>query len=155
MGRTPVPTSIKICRGNPGQRPINADEPAPPPIDSTPPRLLDGVALEKWNEMVALLRGMGVLTQADRTTLERYCLMYEQWAGLQQHFRETLRTQITQTGYSQVTAEATLEKQLRSDMLAIERQFGMTPAARSSMRVAPSASGPADPLESFIKSRSG
>lgn len=114
--------------------------------------MLDGVALDKWNEMVGLLSSMGVFTQADRTTLERYCLMYDQWSTLQQHFKENLRTQLTQTGYSQVTAEATLEKQLRSDMLAIERQFGMTPAARSTIKVS-GAAQTQDPLTAFISSR--
>lgn len=152
MGRTPVPTAIKMCRGNPGQRPLNADEPTPPPADPTPPRLLDGLALEKWEEMAALLSRMGVFTQADRTTLERYCLMYENWVALVKHLKEHGATQITATGYSQVTAESVLEKQLRADLLAIERQFGMTPAARSSMKVS-GAAAPADPLEAYIQSR--
>ena len=152
MGRTPLPTAIKAVRGNPGQRPLGDGEPTPPPADPRPPRMLDGVALDKWNEMVGLLSSMGVFTQADRTTLERYCLMYDQWATLQQHFKENLRTQLTQTGYSQVTAEATLEKQLRSDMLAIERQFGMTPAARSTIKVS-GAAQTQDPLTAFISSR--
>lgn len=152
MGRTPVPTAIKLCRGNPGQRPINQDEPAPPPADPTPPRLLDGLALEKWVEMAALLSRMGVFTQADRTTLERYCLMYEKWVGFVKHLKEHGDTQITSTGYSQVTAESVLEKQLRADLLAIERQFGMTPAARSSMKVSGAAPA-ADPLEAFVQAR--
>jgi P27 family predicted phage terminase small subunit len=103
--------------------------------------------------MSRLLLGMGVFTQADRTTLERYCLMHEQWCDLQKYFKENPRTQLTQTGYSQITAEATLEKQLRADLLAIERQFGMTPAARSTMKVSASATSSADPLEAYIQSR--
>jgi len=153
MGRHPTPTAIKLCRGNPGQRPINEDEPKPPPADVNPPRGLLGEALVKWEEMSRLLLGMGVFTQADRTTLERYCLMHEQWCDLQKYFKENPRTQLTQTGYSQITAEATLEKQLRADLLAIERQFGMTPAARSTMKVSASATSSADPLEAYIQSR--
>lgn len=151
MGRPPVPTAIKMCRGNPGQRPLGG-EPAPPPGDPAPPRLLDGLALEKWSEMVPLLTGMGVFTQADRTTLERYCLAYEQWVGMVKHVKEHGGTQITQTGYSQITAESALEKQLRADLLAIERQFGMTPASRATMKVS-GAAAPADPLEAYIQSR--
>jgi P27 family predicted phage terminase small subunit len=102
--------------------------------------------------MAALLSSMGVFTAADRHPLERYCLMYEQWQNLEAHCREHGYTQVTQTGYSQVTAEATLIKSLRSDMLAIERQFGMTPAARSTIK-APGASTPENPLASFIAKR--
>lgn len=61
-------------------------------------------------------------------------------------------TQITQTGYSQLTAEGSLFKTLPADLLKIEREFGMTPAARSSLKVQ-DASAPADPLEAFVQSK--
>lgn len=154
MGRTPAPTSLKVLRGNPGQRPLNAEEPIPPPADPNPPSNLAGVALEKWDEMVDLLSKMGVFTAADRQPLQRYCLMYEQWLALEAHCREHGWTQVTQSGYSQITAEATLIKSLRADMLAIERQFGMTPAARSSIK-APGASAPENPLAAYISRRGG
>jgi P27 family predicted phage terminase small subunit len=152
MGRHPTPTNLKIIRGNPGQRALNADEPQPPAASLTPPRNLEGLALEKWEEMSVLLSRMGVFTQADRHPLERYCLMYEQWTNLERHCREHGYTQVTQTGYSQVTAEATLIKSLRADMLSIERQFGMTPAARSTIK-ASGASTSENPLASFIERR--
>lgn len=152
MGRHPTPTNLKILRGNPGQRALNADEPIPPPASLAPPRNLTGLALEKWEEMSELLLGMGVFTQADRHPLERYCLMYEQWTNLERHCREHGYTQITSTGYSQITAEATLIKSLRSDMLSIERQFGMTPAARSTIKTSGAAT-PENPLASFIQKR--
>lgn len=154
MGRPPVPTAIKLVRGNPGQRPINRDEPTPPPADMNPPPGLEGLALDKWVEMTALFSSMGVFTQADRHAVQRYCLMYEQWFNLEKHCREHGSTQITSTGYSQVTAEATLAKSLRKELLEIERQFGMTPAARSSMKVT-SAAAPQNPLTAFVERRSG
>lgn len=153
MGRPPVPTSIKLLRDNPGQRRINDAEPVPPPADLTPPAGLEGLALEKWVEVTGLFSSMGVFTQADRHPVQRYCLMYEQWWNLEKHCREHGSTQLTQTGYSQVTAEATLVKSLRKELLEIERQFGMTPAARSSMKVSPGAAAPENPLVAFAKSR--
>lgn len=154
MGRPPVPTSLKLVRGNPGKRPINAAEPIPPKADMAPPPGLEGVALEKWNEMTALFSAMGVFTQADRHPLQRYCLMWEQWQQLEKHCREHGSTQLTSTGYSQITAEATLAKSLRKELLEIERQFGMTPAARSSMKVSAGASAPQNPLVAFAQKRS-
>lgn len=152
MGRHPVPTAIKIARGNPGQRPINTDEPVPPAADLTPPDTLSEVGVEKWTELTALLTRMGVFTQADRSAIERYCLIHEQWMVVAKHVREHGMTQITQTGYSQLTAEGSLFKSLPADLLKIEQQFGMTPAARSSLKVA-DAAAPADPLEAYIQSR--
>jgi len=152
VGRPPVPTAIKITRGNPGQRPINTDEPIPPAADLTPPDTLSEVGVGKWNELTALLTRMGVFTQADRSAIERYCLIHEQWMVVAAHVREHGMTQITQTGYSQLTAEGSLFKSLPADLLKIEQQFGMTPAARSSLKVA-DAAAPADPLEAYIQSR--
>jgi P27 family predicted phage terminase small subunit len=152
MGRHPVPTAIKLARGNPGQRPINSDEPTPPPADCTPPATLSEVGIEKWVELTDLLTKMGVFTLADRSAVERYCLIHEQWMHVVKHVRENGMTQITQTGYSQLTAEGSLFKSLPSDLLKLEQQFGMTPAARSSLKVA-DAAAPADPLDAYIKSR--
>jgi hypothetical protein len=152
MGRHPVPTAIKIARGNPGQRPINTDEPKPPAADMTAPETLGEIGIEKWNELSPLLARMGVFTQADRSSLERYCLIHEQWMHVVKHVRENGMTQITQTGYSQLTAEGSLFKSLPADLLKLEQQFGMTPAARSSLKVS-DAAAPADPLEAYIQSR--
>lgn len=154
MGRPPVPSAIKLLRGDPGKRGVNQFEPSPPPADLSPPAGLTGIALEKWEEMTSLLSSMQVFTQADRHALQRYCLMWDQWDSLEKHCREHGSTQITSTGYSQVTAEATLAKSLRKELLEIERQFGMTPAARSSMKVT-GANSTQNPLAAFAQSRSG
>ena len=154
MGRPATPTAIKLVRGNPGQRKINDAEPTPPPAELDAPKSLDGVALEKWNEIVPLLDSMGVFTQADRSTVERYCQIFEQWVDVKKHVKENGMTQLTQTGYSQLTAEGSLFRSLPSDLLKIEREFGMTAAARSSMKVG-NAAAPEDPLEAYLKKRSG
>lgn len=154
MGRTPTPTSLKVIRGNPGQRPINAAEPKPPPADITPPHGLSEEGLAIWNEMAPILLRMGVFTQADRILLTRYCLLQEQFAHVVRHVRENGMTQITQTGYSQLTAEGALFKTLPAELLKIEQQFGMTPASRSAIKVSNAASQE-NPLATFIQARSG
>jgi hypothetical protein len=45
-----------------------------------------------------------------------------------------------------------LVKSLRSELLAIERQFGLTPAAMSSIKVSDAAAY-SDPLEAYIEKR--
>jgi len=152
MGRHAIPTAIKRVRGNPGCRPLNDAEPDPGEADLTPPKSLSKVGVAKWNNIAPLLQGMRVLTAADVPTLERYCLIHEQWVKILDHVRDHGMTQLTATGYSQITAEGTLFKSLPGELLAIERQFGMTPAARSSLRIE-SAAPPADPLEAYIKTR--
>ena len=53
-GRKPTPTDIKVLRGNPGHRPLNADEPQLPTVQAdvfdTPPVELtgDAAASAEW-----------------------------------------------------------------------------------------------------------
>lgn len=152
MGRPPIPTSLKVLRGNPGKGPLNTSEPKPPAADPTPPSGLSEYGLSIWNQTVPVLIRMGVFTQADRLTLTRYCLLHEQFDHVVKHVREHGMTQLTQTGYSQLTAEGALFKSLPAELLRIEQQFGMTPAARSAIKVTDAAT-PEDPLEAYIQSR--
>lgn len=152
MGRPSVPTSLKILRGNPGNRPLNDAEPLPPPASLDPPPELTGYALDRWNATAPLLLAMKVFTAADAPALARYCHTYAQWDAARRHVEEHGMTQVTSTGYSQITAEAGLFKSLSAELLVFERQFGMTPAARSAIKV-PDASAPKNPLAAFIEKR--
>lgn len=152
MGRHAIPTSLKVLRGNPGKGPLNTSEPKPPLADLTPPDGLSECGLDIWSQTVPVLNRMGVFTQADRLTLTRYCLLHEQFAHVVKHVREHGMTQLTQTGYSQLTAEGALFKSLPAELLRIEQQFGMTPASRSAIKVTDAAT-PEDPLEAYIQSR--
>ena len=154
MGRPPIPTPLKVLRGNPGKHPLNSAEPTPPPASLAPPAGLGPAGLDRWNEVAPLLQAMKVLTAADRPALERYCQVFEEWAKVKDHIREHGMTQITQSGYSQLTAEATLFKSLLSELLSFERQFGMTPAARSTLKVQ-DAAAPQNPLVAYLQGRSG
>ena len=152
MARPTIPTAIKVCRGNPGQRAINIHEPKPPPAALSPPAILGDAGVEKWNDIAPLLSRMGVLTQADLGSLERYCLMHEQWIVIVKHVQQHGMTRDNTDGGRSTSAEGLLFKSLPRELLAIERQFGLTPAARSSMKVenAPSAQ---DPLEAYLQER--
>ena len=64
-GPKPTPTALKILRGNPGHRPINADEPQPKPAKSLrPPAWLDPKAARIWRELGPRLHALGLLTDA-------------------------------------------------------------------------------------------
>ena len=75
-GRRPVPTALKLVKGNPGKRPINKKEPQPAKhIPSTPAYLTDEGKVA-WGRLTVLLDRMGVLTEADGFALERLCDCY-------------------------------------------------------------------------------
>jgi P27 family predicted phage terminase small subunit len=62
-GRKPVPTHLKILRGNPGGRPINRNEPKPQPRRPSCPAWLSPEAKKAWRFLVRELEDMGVLAK--------------------------------------------------------------------------------------------
>lgn len=118
MPRRPVPTSLKVIRGNPGKRPINGREPKPPVADLICPEHLSPLAAQEWARIVPILIDLGLATTADRTVLIAYCELYAEMVE-----RSTARKE-------QRTASIA---QLRACLV----ELGLTPAARAKMTVQP------------------
>lgn len=78
-GPAPQPTKLKLLRGNPGRRPLNTREPKPAPIVPRCPSWLDKEARREWRRIVPVLDKIGLLTQADMSTLAGYCQSYSRW----------------------------------------------------------------------------
>ena len=154
MSRHPTPPELRLLDGNPGKRRVEGSSPQRVEADLTPPASLEGVAREKWIEVAPILKKSGVFTAADRGTLERYCHVWEQWVVVSKHVRENGLTQITSTGYSQLSAEGALFRSLPGDLLKIEKEMGMTPSSRSSLKVG-NAETAEDPLDAYLSKRSG
>jgi hypothetical protein len=72
-GPKPLPTALKVLRGNPGRRDLNALEPTPPagPVDK-PPGISGGAGVI-WDELAPICLAMGTLTVADRHTFWQLC----------------------------------------------------------------------------------
>ena len=153
-GPRPEPTIIKMAKGNPGKRPLNKSEPKPPSDDIKPPSWVTGVSLEKWEEVVPKLVGMGVMTNADVDTIARYCTMHEQFVKYLEQVRRCLdvlviRDDAGKVKYMQSTPAATMQSKLATAMLRIEQEFGLTPSARSGLS-ATKQEGPQDELAEFF-----
>src|SRR5688500_13426098 len=78
-GRKPTPTHLKLVRGNPGKRPLNASEPAPLLTLPTPPAELSADARVEWERVAVELHRIGVLSGIDRGPLAAYCQAYGRW----------------------------------------------------------------------------
>ena len=75
-GRKPKPTAIKMLEGNPGKRPLNVKEPAPPKGNMKCPVWLLPEAKKEWKRLASSLEAMGVLTMVDLTAFAGYCQAY-------------------------------------------------------------------------------
>ena len=71
MGNRPVPTKLRILRGNPGGRKINDQEPTPKRGIPRIPKWLRKypIAIKEFRREAKILDDMGILTIADAGTL--------------------------------------------------------------------------------------
>lgn len=158
-GPPPQPTQLRVIRGNPSKAPLPEGEPKPEEDDGAPPPSLHGVALEKWNATVPILRSMGIWSAADRGTWERYCVVYSQWLRNREMCERAGEVIVFKTKdkngnpYMQVSPFATQMYRAAEMLLRIEQQFGLTPAARTQVRI--HARPEDDPFEAFVKKRGG
>src|SRR6186713_2758454 len=79
-GRKPVPTALRILRGNPSGRRL-PDEPTSPVLDehTAPPDWIDAAARHEWRRLVPGLARAGVITELDVDALAAYCSTVADW----------------------------------------------------------------------------
>ncbi len=146
-GRKPAPTHLKVITGNPGNRPLNKNEPKP---DNGTPRMpshLSPRAKRAWKKLCELLNQMGVLTLADGLALERLCDIYDEILELRKDIEKHGRTyesikmldddkglpvaeQLLIKPNPAVAMLSDADKRFKSYLV----EFGLTPAARSKIQ---------------------
>lgn len=72
-GRRPLPTAMKVLAGNPGHRPLNAEEPQPPKGAPEMPKGMSRAARREWKKITTELTILGLLTVVDGKALGEYC----------------------------------------------------------------------------------
>ncbi len=141
-GRKPKPTHLKLVRGNPGKRPLNAREPKPAPaLPQAPPELSADAKLE-WDRIAGDLQRLSLLSAIDRGTLAAYCQAYGRWIAAERALRRMAeRDQLTDGLMIKTTNGNPVQNPLvgtanksMSDMVRFAAEFGMTPSARSRIR---------------------
>lgn len=136
-GRRPKPTAVKRLTGNPGGRALNSAEPRPDPSRPYVPRWLSEGAKEEWGRVAGRLHDAGLLTYVDQATLAAYCEAYARWRKAEQALQEEGAKLILETdkGYRYPNPLIGVAQTAMRDMLRVAAEFGMTPSARSRVRV--------------------
>ena len=142
-GRKPKPVALKIIEGNPGNRPLNQNEPQPDlatDVCDVPPQGLSALARDAWAHYTPILRNCGLLTVADIPALTMLC---EHWAL----WRESLEAARAEGSGNRGPARLNVERDAKivQSMLA---DFGMNPSVRSRIHVQ-SPDNP-DPMRDFL-----
>lgn len=132
MGRTPQPTALKIERGNPGQRPLNQNEPELAKPAAKMPAGLKGRARREWTRLAPELIEKGVLTVGDMHAFEEYCRLvgeidtYE--AEIAALVEKGNREEAHRLGYVNHVVK------IRRLLAQLRQQLGLTPTARASVQ---------------------
>ena len=87
-GRKPLPTNIKLLRGNPGKRPLNEREPEPKAKLPRAPEHLNDEAKREWRRMAHTLYDLGLLTEIDRAALAAYCVAWGRWVEAEKNLQK-------------------------------------------------------------------
>lgn len=145
-GPQPKPTAIKKLLGNPGRRVLNDNEPIPPPGEIRAPASLRPEAKPYWDHLAPLLTAMKVLTTADVYVLCRLCnlhAMYKELTDFLMSKGANGGVYMVKDGNGRVRGVAELPqawewRQIHGMICSHERELGLTPAARTRLRVEPS-----------------
>jgi P27 family predicted phage terminase small subunit len=130
-GRRPKPTRLKLLTGNPGKRPLNADEPQPDPAIPDCPPELGPVARREWDRLVGELAALRLLTHLDRAALAAYCNAYALWADALDGIHKHGAMVKSPSGYPIQSPYIAIANRQAEIMLRIASEFGFTPASRS------------------------
>lgn len=154
-GRRPIPTALKLVTGNPGKRALNKKEPKPRSKTPTCPAHLDVKAKAVWKKLCVLLKGMGVLTEADGLALERLCDCYADILACRELIERDGRTYTTIDQNANILIKNNpAANQLRAADAQFKSylvEFGLTPAARSKVNVdLPDGDEKKDPLAGYF-----
>lgn len=135
-GRKPVPTTLKILRGNPGHRPLNPNEPRPERKAPTAPRALDKIARAEWRRMSTVLLRMGLLTEIDRAAFAGYCVSWSQWVQAIEKVQQLGQIIKAPSGFPIQNPYLAVANRALKNMHAMLIEFGLSPTSRSRVTTA-------------------
>jgi P27 family predicted phage terminase small subunit len=140
-GRKPTPTALKLLRGNPGKRPLNAHEPRGTVAVLEPPASLTEAARTVFASVAEEGAALGVVTTADALALRLLAWWAGEWAELDEFIRANGRTYQTTTQSGDAMQRPRPEAAMRAEAARELRQwleaFGFTPSGRSRVHAVP------------------
>lgn len=149
-GRKPTPTALKLVRGNPGKRPLNDAEPAPPVShDLTCPDWLSDSAKEHWPAIAQQFHDAGLLTVLDVPALALYCESFARWKHANEQIARYGPVVKGAAGYPVRSPYLCIANRAHEQMVKLLIEFGATPSSRS--RCAVTKQNDPGPYAKFVK----
>lgn len=131
-GRKPTPTNLKLLKGNPGKRPLNAAEPMPAPKIPNPPDHVKGEARKEWFRISKQLHELGLLTEIDRAALAAYCVAWGRWVEAEEQLAKYGTViKSPDKGWLVQSPYLSIANRAMDQMAKMLAEFGMSPSSRS------------------------
>jgi P27 family predicted phage terminase small subunit len=135
-GRRQEPTEEHILNGT-----FRADRHSDPATEAKPPEgrpktpdnMPENVRVI-WEEILQQLEEMGILSPIYGIPLTRYCYMVSRWRDVVQWIEENGVTVEGQHG-PKTAPQVAIERNLCSELVKLEKEFGLTPATRSGLKI--------------------
>ena len=136
-GPAPEPTQIKRLKGNPGGRPLNKAEPKPLNEMPRAPSWMSLAAKRQWRRVAKPLHECGLLTKIDGLALAMLCETYAQFIEARLEVEKRGPWFFSEDGKPYVNPAVWVMNKARGEIKGWLREFGMTPSARSGIRMEP------------------
>lgn len=134
-GRKPTPSVLKLVRGNPGNRPLNPNEPDPRAALPTCPSHLCPAAKAEWKRVGHEMKELGMLSKLDRSVFAGYCQAYGRWVEAERKLNEMPMLLKMPSGYIQQNPWLTIANKQLELMLKFGSELGLSPSTRSRVSV--------------------
>jgi len=137
-GRKPEPTRLKILRGNPGKRALNAGEPDVPLASAlpAPPEHLGEDARLEWLRVGPELLAAGLVTALDTSALAGYCSAYGRWVEAERSIKKHGVLVKSPSGFPMQSPYLAIANKALEQMTKLLTEFGMSPSSRSRVTAA-------------------
>ena len=153
-GRKPLPTAVKDASGEHKNHPSRRNNSEPVAAKGIPPIpesiAADSVASRCWQSVCGTLNDMGILTIADASVMELYCVTYSQWRWLSNVVKDGNCSIATEKGVTTLP-EANQVHKYSATLLRLMAELGLTPSSRSRIHATPKEED--DPFTDFLKRR--
>lgn len=153
-GPPPKPTAIRLLEGNPGKVKINRDEPQPRRLTHVePPADFEEDGRQVFEALSRELMSCGVLTVVDLEPFARYVRLLMEYRNADREIKGKffipVRDKNNQLSYFIPNPWVSVRDRAMDRLLRLEREFGMTPAARVRMVALLTTSNPAAILDPY------
>jgi P27 family predicted phage terminase small subunit len=136
-GRKPVPTHLKLVRGNPGKRAIRPEpHPQQPTTVPEPPSFLLPGAKAEWKRIAGELHRLGMLTALDVGPFAAYCQAVARMDEAERLLAESggALTVIGARGGQMANPLLRIARDAATAVIKIGAEFGLSPSARTRLR---------------------